>query len=1522
MATTIVSTKLNLDIGNFKSKMQDAKKSIEDLQKSFKSAGGKSWEPFKSTDLGKKIDNIKTKASNLGETFKALPGPAKAGAVIIAVTASLKKLYDLGKQRFFEGLSDIKDTISPVLNGITTAINTVKQAFTEITGFNFNFTSIITTGVNFEAQMKKVATIAGSIGTELDQLISKARELGAATTFSAKEVGEAMQYMAMAGWSTSEMLEGVQSTLNLAKIGSTDLGIASDILTDDLTALGMGANQAGDFADKLAATITRSNTDVVLFGESMKQTGAVAGALGASMTDLSTSIGLMANAGIKGSKAGMSLKNLFTNMANPTDQMSAALEKLGMTADKSGSYLKTTADGCTDLEATVKSLKEGTEGMTRSQKASLIATVAGKNALPGVMSLINASTEEYNSLSEAIDNSTSTVAMFNENMSVLGLSGKGATDAIQNMKQVFSDTELSATALGLSSKDLGFSISLLGDDSKVTKDNVEDLLDVIENMNNASGKTDTAWRNIGNAENLDLNKYIDYNSTLSEIDNSIVGLSGSQKDHVKSLIKENMTVSEANKVLKQYGLSAKQVSLSTMTTSEKMDYLRNSLKGMSDEQMKSELSNLGLADSFEEVNEIVDMSDDKYSKYKKNLETIQGLSDRMAKSIDETTKSAFFALSSAMEDTLLGAFDRLKPALLSGSEALTDFFSTWRGGDDGNYSFSGFEKGLNDLEIKVAQASNNIPSLMDNMFSGINRFIKGGALDSFLNMGTDIVQNIAKGIINNKENITESISVLIEKICSWINTNGPTIQEAGVAIIDSIKTGIANNASNVDSAVDTVFNLVNSFLIAKQDLLQTTGSIVGATFIKGMVKGIAIEGVNSIGNGIYAIVNTVGQFTADFAGVGINLATSFVDSFMGFIFDCGLWDGVKQSVMDFDAWLQEYGLGGGTTKAQDAKGNVTNNQNQSNLFKDIGDGFDEFKKSASKKIGEARETISTKFGEIQESCDEFGNNVNKFFTETLPEFFSPNNLGTELGTFVGTVAKSLVGIGDGIAEFMSELPEKGNQLYASLETSIGDAVHNFSIWLETSIKGLPGKMWGWLQGLFTNNSGAELAADAKKSGQDVGESLSDGLLTELTNLPGKAWESFCGIDEKVGEWGNNLGDKIKEAGGNIIDGLKEGFKTKKQELFDWCDEFKESFVSAFKTAFGIHSPSTVMRDEVGTFIPQGIAEGITQGITYIMDAIGEVIEAIQGGLSDIWDKITGKDKDKELINIDTEKLSEAQEALRGLGTTATGVTNTIRTQFISMAGIVRSQCTNMANICRNQFINLTNIVRNQCVNQANIVRNQFTNISNIVRNQSQNARNSATTSFISMKKVISTQVTEARTKVVEKMMSINAVVNTQAWKARDNATRAFMSLAAVVRTQMSNALSSVRNAMSQIASATNRTLTTKVNVSKTITTTNVAKSIQAKAQTFSLAATRSLGGINSLATASYGSPVAFASTSSGVSGSTVYGKSKEATKTNSKPVYFDISIPIDGKEIAKASAKYMDGELKIINNRNNRKKGV
>lgn len=1197
IATKVLNVKINADIASFKTKMQDARKSIQDMSESIKKATGNSKlsDALGASDFGKKLEEVKTKASNLGQVFKALPGPAKALVVVTAVLMATKKLYDAGKQRFFDGLNNIKDTVSPVFQGMLTSINAVKEAFSEITGFDFNFSSLITTGVNFEAQMKTVATIAGSVGTEFDQLVAKARELGAATTFSASQVGQAMQYMAMAGWSTQEMLDGVQSTLNLAKIGATDLGTASDILTDDLTALGMQANQAGDFADKLAATITRSNTDVVLFGESMKQTGAIAGALGVSMTDLSTSIGLMANAGIKGSKSGMSLKNMLSNMANPTDQQDRALQELGMTADKTGSYLKTTADGCTDLKATVSALREGTENMTRSQKAALIATVAGKNALPGVMSLVNASAEEYNKLSEAIDNSTSTVSMFNENMGILGLKGEDATKRIEVMKDVFSNTETSATALGLSSKDLGYAISLLGDDCKVSSQSVEDLLDVVESMDNASGKVDKFWRSVGNAKNIEIdgkaiNQLIDYNGTLSTIDNSIVGLSDhtveyakahnenykNTKEYVKSLVKEGMTIDDANSKLSKYGIEAEKISLSTLSMSQKTDYLRQAFKGMSDEQIKAKLQTIGLGDSFDEVNEIVDMSDEKYKTYKKNLKEIEGLSTRLADSIDETTKSTFLALSSAIEDSLIGAFEKMKPALINGSQALTDFFSTWRNGDKNTYTFDGFEKGLADLETKVSNAAKNIPNLISNAISGANRFISGGSLDSLLSMGSSIVQNICNGIRNNREGITTAISDLISKFCGWIETNGATINEAGKVILTAIGDGIRNNREQINTACGVIYDAINDWAEINAENVGTLGGTVADKFITGFIKGFVTE---------------------KFAGIT-----------------------------------------------------------------------------------------------------------------------------------------------------------------------------------------------GFLNTIFNNNG---------------------------TN----AYE----------QWGISSGE-------DYTNGVNSGLEKSKTST-----------------------------SKVATEMGEGISKGIMA----------------------------------KLETMNTSQLKELEKELKSLQTTTQNVANGIGSSF----GKIR------------------NTVRENLVGSVNIGRNQFVNLANIIKNQSQNARNNATKSFISLRKVITTQITQARTNVTSKMISIANVVRTQSQNARNNATRSFISLRKVIQTQMSQAYSSVNSYMSKIASATNRTLNTKVNVTRTVNTVNQsAKTANLKAvntMAYSNLAYSAIKATNNAATASLASaPTAnFASSSSSVS------SSSNGTAKATRDMRIVMPVYLDSKVIGESTADIVDNKIKVKARRENRKRG-
>ena len=190
-------------------------------------------------------------------------------------------------------------------------------------------TAAVKTTADFDASMSKVSAISGATGEDLEALRAKAREMGSQTKFSASEAADAMNYMAMAGWKTEDMLNGVEGIMNLAAASGEDLATTSDIVTDALTALGMSADDSAHFADILAAASSNANTNVSLMGESFKYVAPIAGSMGASAEDLSIALGLMANSGIKGSQAGNSLKNALVNLTKPTKQQAAAMQQLG-----------------------------------------------------------------------------------------------------------------------------------------------------------------------------------------------------------------------------------------------------------------------------------------------------------------------------------------------------------------------------------------------------------------------------------------------------------------------------------------------------------------------------------------------------------------------------------------------------------------------------------------------------------------------------------------------------------------------------------------------------------------------------------------------------------------------------------------------------------------------------------------------------------------------------------------------------------------------------------------------------------------------------------------------------------------------------------------------------------------------------------------------------------------------------------------------------------------------------------------
>ena len=253
------------------------------------------------------------------------------------------------------------------------------------------------TGSSFEAGMSKVAAVSGASADDLERLTEKAKDLGASTKFTAAETAEAMNYMAMAGWKTEQMLEGIDGVLDLAAASGTDLATTSDIVTDALTAFGMKAEDCAHFADILAAASSNANTNVSMMGETFKYCAPIAGALGFKAEDVAVGIGLMANSGVKATNAGTAMRKFMTELS----------EGLTITGEKIGEVTISTsnADGSMRSYAEIlKELRDVFSQLTDSEKSAAAKDIVGQNALSGFLAMMNASEADVNKLTEAIRN--------------------------------------------------------------------------------------------------------------------------------------------------------------------------------------------------------------------------------------------------------------------------------------------------------------------------------------------------------------------------------------------------------------------------------------------------------------------------------------------------------------------------------------------------------------------------------------------------------------------------------------------------------------------------------------------------------------------------------------------------------------------------------------------------------------------------------------------------------------------------------------------------------------------------------------------------------------------------------------------------------------------------------------------------------------------------------------------------------------------------------------------------------------
>lgn len=256
----------------------------------------------------------------------------------------------------------------------------------------------VKTAADYESAMSNVQAITGATGDDFKKLTQLGKDLGASTAWSAQECAEAMQYTGMAGWTAQQNIDGLKGILDLASASGTELARTSDIMTDAISAFGYKASDSAKFADVMTKACTAANVSVDTLGESYKYCGAICGTMGYSIDEVTTSLAVMGNMGIKGSQAGTALKNAISNMAAPTKNMKAAMDDLGISITNQDGSMKSWGD-------VIKNLQGSFKGLSQDQQAAYAKQLFGKESMAGMLAIINTSTKDYNALADSIKNS-------------------------------------------------------------------------------------------------------------------------------------------------------------------------------------------------------------------------------------------------------------------------------------------------------------------------------------------------------------------------------------------------------------------------------------------------------------------------------------------------------------------------------------------------------------------------------------------------------------------------------------------------------------------------------------------------------------------------------------------------------------------------------------------------------------------------------------------------------------------------------------------------------------------------------------------------------------------------------------------------------------------------------------------------------------------------------------------------------------------------------------------------------------
>lgn len=1049
---------------------------------------------------------------------------------------------------FNKGLKGI-GSVAKAGIGLTTKV--LKGAAAGITALG---AAAVKVGSDFEAGMSQVQAISGASGEDLEKLKNKAKEMGATTKFSATESAEALNYMAMAGWKTEDMLGGLEGVMNLAAASGEDLATASDIVTDAMTALGMQASEAGHFSDVLAAAASNANTSVGEMGETFKYAGAMAGTLGYSVEDVALATGLMANAGIKGTMAGTSLNSIMTRLSTNTNGARDAIEELGVAFfNEDGS-----ARSLTDV---MGELREATADMTTEQKANFANTVAGMEAQKGLSAILNATEDDYNKLSAAIQNADGCALEMAETMQ----------DNLQG--------QLTILQSGLE----GLGISLYETFQGTAKDVVKEAQGMVQQLQDAfnAGGLDGLVSAVGDVLSQIIERLA---GAAPELVNMAVSLVGSLCEGLKrapgigdsaaSLITSLVTglascvddiwttaIVLVGKMAEGVAAGAPQMVQAISTT------VTDILECLVDRE--PDLLQAGVDILLALVNGIVSA-----------LPILISQASMLLLEICEALRSNLPALTQAAIDIVMALIIGLAesaPLLLEAAvQLLMSLIEAIP------IIIEQLLAVLPDLITTICEfLAESVPLIVD---AAIQLLM--GIIEAIPTIIQAIVDNLPLIITSLVNGLTGALPLIVQAAITLLMGIIEAIPDIVVAIAENLPQIITAIASGLAQAIPQIFtaakDLLWQLILAVPDIVVGIGQAI-PDIISGIVNGL-IGGIGAVKDAALELGSGILNGIKSFFGIN---SPSTVMAEQGDYLVQGLINGLAEmpdqmmatldtALNNLIAWGQQMLSG-----IQDTVQNMVNSAGQ---------------------------VISQLPGKIWTHLINVVTKVTAWGQQML------NTARTAIQNMISSVVQLISELPSKIWTHLVNIVTKVTTWGQQMLTAATTAIQNMISKIISLIAELPGKVWTHLVNVVTKVTswGQQMLSAATTAIQNMVSSI----ISKLAELPGKVASKLAEVTSAMVQWGSDIVSKMTDVGKNIVSGIWNGISSGWDWLKGKVADLANSLLDSAKSALGINSPSTKFRDKVGKWIMPGVAEGVENSMPKTLRGMkaeaGKLIAAMQG----------------------------------------------------------------------------------------------------------------------------------------------------------------------------------------------------------------------------------------------------------------------------------------------------------------------